>query len=101
MQKIQDYLVILLNQLLVSGLASAGMHVYTLRTFANKWFSNVNKKMDANLGIMITASHNPYYDNGLKFLVLMDLNLSDKIERKIKKLIDKKINNKRYKSRKI
>ena len=46
--------------------------------------------MKANLGIMITASHNPYYDNGLKLFGPDGLKLSDQIE-KIEKLIDLKI----------
>ena len=43
------------------------------------------------MGIMITASHNPYYDNGLKLFGPDGLKLSDKIETKIEKLIDTKI----------
>jgi len=43
------------------------------------------------MGIMITASHNPYYDNGLKLFGPDGLKLSDKIERKIEKLIDSNI----------
>ena len=46
--------------------------------------------MNANLGIMITASHNPFYDNGLKLFGPDGLKLSDKIEN-IEKLIDTKI----------
>ena len=46
--------------------------------------------MKANMGIMITASHNPYDDNGLKLFGPDGLKLSDKIE-KIEKLIDSKI----------
>ena len=42
------------------------------------------------MGIMITASHNPYYDNGLKLFGPDGLKLSDKIERKIEDLIDQK-----------
>ena len=42
------------------------------------------------MGIMITASHNPFYDNGLKLFGPNGLKLSDKIERKIEKLIDAK-----------
>ena len=37
--------------------------------------------MNANLGIMITASHNPFYDNGLKLFGPDGLKLSDKIEK--------------------
>ena len=47
--------------------------------------------MKANMGIMITASHNPYFDNGLKLFGPNGLKLSDKIEKKIEKLIDSKI----------
>ena len=43
------------------------------------------------MGIMITASHNPFYDNGLKLFGPDGLKLSDKIEKKIEKLIDNKI----------
>ena len=39
---------------------------------------------------MITASHNPYYDNGLKLFGPDGMKLSDKIEKKIEKLIDAK-----------
>ena len=46
--------------------------------------------MKANMGIMITASHNPYYDNGLKLFGPDGMKLSDKIEKKIEKLIDSK-----------
>ena len=49
--------------------------------------------MKANMGIMITASHNPHYDNGLKLFGPNGLKLSDKIEKKIESLIDKKIDN--------
>ena len=43
------------------------------------------------MGIMITASHNQYYDNGLKLFGPDGMKLSDKIEKKIEKLIDSKI----------
>ena len=50
----------------------------------------LTKFMKANMGIMITASHNPYYDNGLKLFGPDGMKLSDKIEKKIEKLIDAK-----------
>ena len=46
--------------------------------------------MKANMGVMITASHNQYYDNGLKLFGPDGLKLSDKIENKIEALIDQK-----------
>ena len=54
----------------------------------------LTKKMKANMGIMITASHNPYYDNGLKLFGPDGLKLSDKIEKKNRKIIDSKITDK-------
>ena len=80
-----------LEPALVSGLASAGMHVFTLGPLPTNGLAMLTKKMKANMGIMITASHNPYYDNGLKLFGPDGLKLSDKIEKKIEKLIDKKI----------
>ena len=81
-----------LEPALVSGLASAGMHVFTLGPLPTNGLAMLTKKMKANMGIMITASHNPYYDNGLKLFGPDGLKLSDTIEKKIEKLIDKKIN---------
>ncbi len=80
-----------LEPALVSGLTSAGMHVYTLGPLPTNGLAMLTKKMRANMGIMITASHNPYYDNGLKLFGPDGLKLSDKIEKKIEILIDKKI----------
>jgi phosphoglucosamine mutase len=51
----------------------------------------LTKSMKANMGIMITASHNPHNDNGLKLFGPDGMKLSDKIEKKIENLIDKKI----------
>jgi phosphoglucosamine mutase len=80
-----------LEPALVSGLTSAGMHVYTLGPIPTNGLAMLTKVMKANMGIMITASHNPYYDNGLKLFGPDGLKLSDKIEKKIEALIDKKI----------
>jgi phosphoglucosamine mutase len=82
-----------LEPALVSGLTSAGMHVYTLGPLPTNGLAMLTKSMKANMGIMITASHNPHYDNGLKLFGPDGMKLSDKIEKKIEKLIDKKINN--------
>ncbi|MDC1014397.1 phosphoglucosamine mutase [Candidatus Pelagibacter sp.] len=81
-----------LEPALVSGLASAGMHVYTLGPLPTNGLAMLTKSMKANMGIMITASHNPYHDNGLKLFGPDGMKLSDKIEKKIERLIDKKIN---------
>ena len=80
-----------LEPALVSGLTSAGMHVYTLGPLPTNGLAMLTKSMKANMGIMITASHNPHYDNGLKLFGPDGMKLSDKIEKKIENLIDKNI----------
>ena len=80
-----------LEPALVSGLASSGMHVYTLGPLPTNGLAMLTKSMNANLGIMITASHNLFYDNGLKLFGPDGLKLSDKIQKKIENLIDSKV----------
>ena len=80
-----------LEPALVSGLVSGGMHVYTLGPLPTNGLAMLTKTMKANMGIMITASHNPYHDNGLKLFGPDGMKLSNKIEKKIEKLIDAKI----------
>jgi phosphoglucosamine mutase len=80
-----------LEPALVSGLTSAGMHVYTLGPLPTNGLAMLTKMMKANMGIMITASHNQHNDNGLKLFGPDGMKLSDKIEKKIENLIDKKI----------
>ena len=82
-----------LEPALVSGLASAGMQVYTFGPLPTNGLAMITKMMKANLGIMITASHNPYYDNGMKLFGPDGMKLSDKIEKKIEKIIDTKTQN--------
>jgi phosphoglucosamine mutase len=79
-----------LEPALVSGLVSGGMHVFTLGPLPTNGLAMLTKSMKANMGIMITASHNPYHDNGLKLFGPDGLKLSDQIEKKIEKLIDTK-----------
>ena len=81
----------MLEPALVSGLTSAGMHVYTLGPLPTNGLAMLTKTMKANMGIMITASHNPHYDNGLKLFGPDGMKLSDKIEKKIEHLIDQNI----------
>ena len=66
------------------------MHVFTLGPLPTNGLAILTKVMRANLGIMITASHNPFHDNGLKLFGPDGMKLSDKIEKKIENLIDTK-----------
>jgi len=83
-----------LEPALVSGLTSAGMHVFTLGPLPTNGLAMLTKKMRANLGIMITASHNQFTDNGMKLFGPDGMKLSDKIEKKIEKIIDSNISSK-------
>jgi len=82
-----------LEPALVSGLVSGGMHVFTFGPLPTNGLAMLTKSMKANMGIMITASHNPFIDNGLKLFGPDGLKLSDTIEKKIEKLIDTNISN--------
>ena len=77
----------------MSGLVSGGMHVFTFGPLPTNGLAMLTKLDEANMGIMITASHNPYIDNGLKLFGPDGMKLSNKIEKKIEKLIDAKIQN--------
>ena len=66
------------------------MQVITFGPLPTNGLAMLTKKMRANLGIMITASHNPFYDNGLKLFGPDGMKLSDSIEKKIEKIIDSK-----------
>ena len=79
-----------LEPALVSGLTSGGMHIFTLGPLPTNGLAMLTKLMKSNMGIMITASHNPFYDNGLKLFGPDGMKLSDAIEKKIERLIDAK-----------
>lgn len=80
----------MLEPALVSGLASAGMDIITFGPIPTNALAMLTRSMKADMGIMITASHNPYTDNGLKLFGPDGLKLSDQVESKIEKLIDTK-----------
>jgi len=80
----------MLEPALVSGLTSAGMDVITFGPIPTNALAMLTRSMKADMGIMITASHNPFYDNGLKLFGPDGLKLSDQVEKKNEKLIDQK-----------
>ena len=69
------------------------MHVFTLGPLPTNGLAMLTKSMKANMGIMITASHNPYFDNGLKLFGPDGMKLSDKIEKKLKNLLMPELQN--------
>ena len=70
----------LFENALTSGLVSMGMDVYLLGPVPTPAVGMLTKSLRADLGIMISASHNPYYDNGIKFFGPDGYKLSDEAE---------------------
>ena len=83
----------MLEPALVSGLISTGINVFLLGPLPSNGLAMLTKSMKADLGIMITASHNLHMDNGIKLFGPDGLKLSSKVEKAIEKLIDRKIQN--------
>ena len=84
----------MIEQAVTAGLLSMGMDVFLLGPIPTPGVSLVTKSMRADIGIMITASHNKFYDNGLKIFDKSGNKLSDKVEMEIEKLMNKEIEKK-------
>ena len=73
---------------LTAGLTSTGMNVFLLGPVPTPAVGLLTTSMRADLGIMISASHNPHHDNGIKFFGPDGFKLSDDAEAQIEKLLD-------------
>ncbi len=73
---------------LTAGLTSTGMNVFLLGPVPTPAVGLLTTSMRADLGVMISASHNPAIDNGIKFFGPDGFKLSDEAEQEIEKLID-------------
>jgi phosphoglucosamine mutase len=74
---------------LEAGLASAGIDTYLLGPIPTPGIAYLTRTLQADAGIVISASHNPYYDNGIKFFSSKGLKLSDKVELIIEEQLSK------------
>jgi phosphoglucosamine mutase len=83
---------------LVAGFTSVGMDVLLTGPMPTPAVAMLTRSMRADLGVMISASHNPYDDNGIKLFGPDGYKLSDELELKIEKLIDEDIAKKLAKS---
>jgi phosphoglucosamine mutase len=72
-----------LEAAVVAGLASAGVDVLRLGVLPTPGVAQLTASLDADLGVMISASHNPMPDNGIKFLSRGGIKLDDAIEHAI------------------
>ncbi|MBK1867758.1 phosphoglucosamine mutase [Aestuariivirga sp. YIM B02566] len=78
----------MIEQALTAGLLSAGVDVFLFGPLPTPAVAMLTRSLRADLGIMISASHNPYYDNGIKLFGPDGYKLSDAQELAIEKLID-------------
>lgn len=73
---------------LVAGFTSVGMDVLLLGPMPTPAVAMLTRSMRADLGVMISASHNPYEDNGIKLFGPQGFKLSDEVEHQIEALIE-------------
>ncbi len=73
---------------LTAGFAAVGMDVFLVGPVPTPAVSMLTRSLRADIGIMISASHNPYYDNGIKIFDNEGHKLSDEVELEIEKMID-------------
>ena len=76
---------------LVSGLTASGANAYMLYVTTTPSVSYVVRTEQFDCGIMISASHNPYYDNGIKLINAKGHKMDAEVEEKIEAYIDGKI----------
>ncbi len=73
---------------LTSGFISMGVNIVLVGPIPTPAISMLVRSLRADLGIMISASHNPYYDNGIKFFDSSGYKISAELEKNIERLID-------------
>lgn len=78
----------MLESALVAGICSMGVDVLLVGPLPTPGIANITSSMRADAGVVISASHNPFQDNGIKFFSANGFKLPDEIEMKIEKLIE-------------
>ena len=81
----------MLESALESGFSAAGVDVYLTGPIPTPAIAFLTQSLGADIGIMITASHNPYEDNGIKLFSGHGTKLSDELEHEIEAMIDTQI----------
>lgn len=80
----------MLESALVAGICSMGVDVLLVGPLPTPGIANITTSMRADAGVVISASHNPFQDNGIKFFSADGFKLPDAIELKIENLLDSK-----------
>jgi phosphoglucosamine mutase len=79
----------MLKYALCAGLAASSAHAYDAGVVPTPAIAYLCSKEDFVAGVMISASHNPYYDNGIKIFNHQGMKIDDSIENTIEKVINK------------
>ena len=79
----------ILEAALQAGLNAAGVYVHLLGPLPTPAIAHLTRALHASLGIVISASHNPYFDNGIKFFSSEGKKLPDEIQNAINQELDK------------
>jgi phosphoglucosamine mutase len=78
----------MIESALVSGFTAVGMDVFLLGPMPTPAVAMLTRSLRADLGVMISASHNPYVDNGIKLFGPDGYKLSDEVEQEVETLMD-------------
>ena len=81
----------MLENAIASGIASSGADAYLLHVVSTPCVSYITRTEDFDCGVMISASHNPYFDNGIKLTNEDGEKMPDEIQNEIEKYIDGEI----------
>ena len=81
----------MIENAMVAGFCAAGMDVFPLGPLPTPAVAMLTRSLRADLGVMISASHNPYHDNGIKLFGPDGFKLSDEIENRIEAMLDQEI----------
>lgn len=79
----------MLESALQAGLVAAGLDIKLVGPMPTPAVAYLTRTFRASAGIVISASHNPYYDNGIKFFSSAGIKLDDKIEIEIERYLDR------------
>ena len=88
----------MIENAMVAGFTSVGMDVFLTGPMPTPAVAMLTRSMRADAGVMISASHNPYADNGIKLFGPDGYKLSDEIELEIEKLVDSELGQRLAKS---
>ena len=80
----------MLESALAAGITSAGVRVILVGVLPTPGIAYMTGQLKSDAGIVISASHNPYYDNGIKFFSSQGYKLPDDVEEKIEFLLNDK-----------